>query len=228
MRIRNSIKLKSYKLSYIFGNDSYKKLKNNLLYQNLNSNYDLQKKVRQKYKNSTNLTEIKEIIPNNNKILFTKSKSKLPGNIRNLTDIKGKYDYIIKNNSQNNMIKSKIKMSNLLIKDFINNKSIPKQKYNNTLINMGRINNIKKNLFNGEYLYNNNKKCNFLPKLKVSQTKKFSLSLYNKEKKKQKDKYNEKLREKLLELEECEKKFDIEILNTLAKLNEEEKKLYDV
>ena len=139
MRIRNSIKLKSYKLSYIFGNDSCNKLKNNLLYQNLNSNYDLQKKVRQKYKNSTNLTEIKEIIPNNNKILFTKSKSKLPGNIRNLTDIKGKYDYIIKNNSQNNMIKSKIKMSNLLIKDFINNKSIPNQKYkikvNNTLIN---------------------------------------------------------------------------------------------
>ena len=232
MRIRNSIKLKSYKLSYIFGNDSCNKLKNNLLYQNLNSNYDLQKKVRQKYKNSTNLTEIKEIIPNNNKILFTKSKSKLPGNIRNLTDIKGKYDYIIKNNSQNNMIKSKIKMSNLLIKDFINNKSIPNQKYkikvNNTLINMSRINNIKKNLFNGEYLYNNNKKYNFLPKLKDSQTKKFSLSLYNKEKKKQKDKYNEKLREKLLELEECEKKFDIEILNTLAKLNEEEKKLYDV
>ena len=66
-----------------------------------------------------------------------------------------------------------------------------------------------------------------LPKLKDSKTKKYSLSLYNKEKQRQKERYDEKLREKLLELEECEKKFDIEIYNTLSKLNEEEKRLYD-
>ena len=54
------------------------------------------------------------------------------------------------------------------------------------------------------------------------------MSLYEKEQKKQRDKYNEKLTEKLLELEECEKKFDIEILNTLSKLNDEEQKLYEL
>ena len=67
-----------------------------------------------------------------------------------------------------------------------------------------------------------------MPKLKGSKSKKFSMSLYEKEQKKQRDKYNEKLREKLSELEECEKKFDIEILNTLFKLNDEEHKLYEL
>ena len=50
------------------------------------------------------------------------------------------------------------------------------------------------------------------------------MSLFEKEKKKQRDKYKEKLRVKLFELEKCEKKFDVEIYNTLSKLNEEEKK----
>ena len=90
-----------------------------------------------------------------------------------------------------------------------------------------RIKGIKKNLFNKEYLQNKNNKYLTLPKLKDSKTKKYSLSLYNKEKQRQKERYDEKLREKLLELEECEKKFDIEIYNTLSKLNEEEKRLYD-
>ena len=89
-----------------------------------------------------------------------------------------------------------------------------------------RINGLKRNLFNKEYLHNKNNKYLTLPKLKDSQIKKFSLSLYNKEKERQRESYNEKLREKLLELEECEKKFDIEIYNTLSKLNEEEKRLY--
>ena len=47
------------------------------------------------------------------------------------------------------------------------------------------------------------------------------MSLFEKEKKKQRDKYKEKLRVKLFELEKCEKKFDVEIYNTLNKLNEE-------
>ena len=233
MRIRNSIKLKSYKLNYLFSNDLSNKLKNNFLYINLNSNYDLIKQIKQKNKNSTNLTEIKEVIPRNNNLLLTKSKSKLIGNTQNLTDTKGKYDFLMKKNSLNELIKPKIKMSNLMIKDFINNKSIPKEKYktiiNNTSINTGktnRIKGIKKNLFNKKYLKYKKNKYLTLPKLKESQTKKISSSLYNKEQKRQKEKYEEKLREKLQELEECEKKFDIEIFNTLSKLNEEEKRLY--
>ena len=233
MRIRNSIKLKSYKLNYLFSNDLNNKLKNNFLYQNLNSNYDLIKIIKQKNKNSTNLTEIKEVIPHNNNLLLTKSKSKLI-NIQNLTDRKEKNDFIMKKSSLNRLTKPKIKISNLMIKDFINDKSNSKLKYktiiNNTSINMGktiRIKGIKKNLFNKEYLQNKNNKYLTLPKLKDSKTKKYSLSLYNKEKQRQKERYDEKLREKLLELEECEKKFDIEIYNTLSKLNEEEKRLYD-
>ena len=92
---------------------------------------------------------------------------------------------------------------------------------------MNKANKIKKNLFNKEYLYNKNKNLNLLPKLENSKSKKFSLSLYNKEKRRQRDRYNEKLKEKLLELEECEKKFDVEIFNTLSKLNDEEKRLYE-
>ena len=233
MRIRNSIKLKSYKLKYLFSNDLNNKLKNNFLYQNLNSNYDLIKKIKQKNKNNTNLTEIKEVIPHNNNLLLTKSKSKLI-NIQNLTDRKEKNDFIMKKSSLNRLTKPKIKISNLMIKDFINDKSNSKLKYktiiNNTSINMGktiRIKGIKKNLFNKEHSQNKNNKYLTLPKLKDSKTKKYSLSLYNKEKQRQKERYDEKLREKLLELEECEKKFDIEIYNTLSKLNEEEKRLYD-
>ena len=129
MRIRNSIKLKSYKLNYLFSNDLNNKLKNNFLYQNLNSNYDLIKKIKQKNKNNTNLTEIKEVIPHNNNLLLTKSKSKLI-NIQNLTDRKEKNDFIMKKSSLNRLTKPKIKISNLMIKDFINDKSNSKQKYN--------------------------------------------------------------------------------------------------
>ena len=225
MIIRNLIKLKAYKLSYIFSDESYNKLKNNLLYQNLNSNYDLQKKNKQANKNSTNLTEIKEIIPHND-IILVKSKSKLNGNVQ-----KGNYDYLAKSNSKNIFTKPNIQMNNIMIKSYIKNKSYQKKDYktlvNNTSINMNKANKIKKNLFNKEYLYNKNNKLNLLPKLENSKGKKFSLSLYNKEKRRQRDRYNEKLKEKLLELEECEKKFDVEIFNTLSKLNDEEKRLYE-
>lgn len=52
------------------------------------------------------------------------------------------------------------------------------------------------------------------------------MSLYELEKKREKERYNEMLREKFLELETCEKKFDIVIKETLKKLNEE-KNLYN-
>ena len=122
MRIRNSIKLKSYKLNCLFGNDLNNKLKNNFLYQNLNSNYDLIKIIKQKNKNNTNLTEIKEVIPHNNNLLLTKSKSKLI-NIQNLTDRKEKNDFIMKKSSLNRLTKPKIKISNLMI-NLIQNKNI--------------------------------------------------------------------------------------------------------
>ena len=141
MIIRNPIKLKAYKLSYIFSDESYNKLKNNLLYQNLNSNYDLQKKNKQTNKNSTNLTEIKEIIPHNN-ILLVKSKSKLNGNVQ-----KGNYDYLAKSNSKNIFTKPNIQMNNIMIKSYIKNKSYQKKDYktlvNNTSINMNKANKIK-------------------------------------------------------------------------------------
>jgi hypothetical protein len=106
---------------------------------------------------------------------------------------------------------------------------MPKKIYKpiNTSFNMKKPSKSNKNFFNRKKLFNNNNYIS-LPKLKGSKSKKYSMSLYEKEQKKQRDKYNERLRDKLLELEECEKKFDIEIMNTLSKLNEEEHKLYDL
>ena len=54
----------------------------------------------------------------------------------------------------------------------------------------------------------------------AKKTKK-KMTLYELEKKREKERYNEMLREKFLELETCEKKFNIVIEETLKKLNEE-------
>ena len=46
MIIRKPIKLKAYRLSYIYTNESYNNTKKSLLLQNLTSNYELQKKKK--------------------------------------------------------------------------------------------------------------------------------------------------------------------------------------
>ena len=89
--------------------------------------------------------------------------------------------------------------------------------------NKNKTNEKDKNIFNRK-----NKNFGLLPKLKGTKEKKFSLSLFEREKKKQRNIYKEKLREKLFELEACEKKFDVEIYNTLSKLNDEEKKFNNI
>ena len=213
MIIRKPIKLKAYRLSYIYNKESYNKIKNNLLLHNLTSNYDLQKKLNLKNNYDTTLTELKELSTKNSLL----AKSKLSGiNPNNYS-------------SKKSLLKPKIKISNLILKNSINNLYMPKKIYKpiNTSFNMKKPSKSNKNFFNRKKLFNSNNYIS-LPKLKGSKSKKYSMSLYEKEQKKQRDKYNERLRDKLLELEECEKKFDIEIMNTLSKLNEEEHKLYDL
>ena len=214
MRIRKQIKLKEYRLSYLFNNETYNKLKNNLLLHNVTSNYEQQKNIQLKNDYDTDITEIKGI----------KKDLILPKT--NINNIK------TNNNSLNKIFfKSKLKINNLQINNSNNIFPINKKSYktitnNNTSFNMKKINKSNKNLFNKKNLYNKNN-CKILPRIKGSKEKKNSMNLFEREKKKQRDKYNEKLREKLLELEICEKQFDAEIYNTLSKLNEEGKKLYD-
>ena len=213
MIIRKPIKLKAYRLSYIYNKESYNKIKNNLLLHNLTSNYVLQKKLNLKNNYDTTLTELKELSTKNSLL----AKSKLSGINPNIYS------------SKKCLLKPKIKINNLILKHSINNLYMPKKIYKpiNTSFNMKKPSKSNKNFFNRKKLFNSNKYIS-LPKLKGSKSKKYSMSLYEKEQKKQRDKYNERLRDKLLELEECEKKFDIEIMNTLSKLNEEEHKLYDL
>ena len=214
MRIRKQIKLKEYRLSYLFNNETYNKLKNNLLLHNVTSNYEQQKNIQLKNDYDTDITEIKGI----------KKDLILPKT--NINNIK------TNNNSLNKIFfKSKLKINNLQINNSNNIFPINKKSYktitnNNTSFNMKKINKSNKNLFNKKNLYNKNN-YKILPRIKGSKEKKNSMNLFEREKKKQRDKYNEKLREKLLELEICEKQFDAEIYNTLSKLNEEGKKLYD-
>ena len=227
---KNPLK-KVYNFNDVFNNESHYQIKNNLLLNNLESNYEFYKQIKLKNKFDNNLTEIKEF-NNKNKLLLSKPRLSTNKN-QNYNSNKNRYGNILKYNSQIKLIKSKVKIDNILTKNITNNKTIPNKKYinNNTSFNSLFIkkNKTKKNLFNQRYIGNKNfieKIYRPLPILKGSKSKKYSLSLFEKEKQKQRDNYNKKLKQKLLELEECEKKFDIEIFNTLSKLNEEGQKLY--
>ena len=167
MIIRKPIKLKAYRLSYIYTELQKKK--------KLNRNYNI-----------------------------------------NLTETKYKND----TSSKKILTKLNIKMNTSSLKHSINSIFSPHKSYET----FKSLNDSNKNIFNKKNYLNKNYYV-FLPKLKGTKEKKFSLSLFEKEKKKQRDKYKEKLRVKLFELEKCEKKFDVEIYNTLNKLNEEEGKL---
>ena len=59
MIIRKPIKLKVYRLSYLYTHESYNKMKNYLLLQNLTTNYDLQRKKKLNRNSDINLTETK-------------------------------------------------------------------------------------------------------------------------------------------------------------------------
>ena len=122
-------------------------------------------------------------------------------------------------------------MNNLIISNSIKDFPLTKSSYKATTNNTSIINNknkSNKNIFKKKYLFKKNIMNNkhiLLPKIKDSKEKKYSLKLFEREQKKQRDKFNQKLRDKLLELEECEKKFDLEIMKTLSKLNDEGKRL---
>ncbi len=75
--------------------------------------------------------------------------------------------------------------------------------------------NIRKNILGNDFFIDLNKT-----------KKKNKISLYELEKKRQKEKYHRILMDKFAELEECEKKFNIVIEDTLIKLNDEEKNLH--
>ena len=159
MRIRKQIKLKEYRLSYLFNNETYNKLKNNLLLHNVTSNYEQQKNIQLKNDYDTDITEIKGI----------KKDLILPKT--NINNIK------TNNNSLNKIFfKSKLKINNLQINNSNNIFPINKKSYktitnNNTSFNMKKINKSNKNLFNKKNLYNKNN-CKILPRIKGSKEKK--------------------------------------------------------
>jgi hypothetical protein len=113
-------------------------------------------------------------------------------------------------------------MNRILMKNNINNLALPKR----SLINSQRnYNNYKLNRLISNNIIFNLKKNNFCLN-ELSKKAKKKMTLYELEKKREKERYNEMLKEKFLELETCEKKFDIVIEETLKKLNEE-KNLYN-
>ena len=168
MIIRKPIKLKAYRLSYIYKNESYSKIKNNLLLHNLTSNYELHKKMNLKNTYNPNLTELKELSTKNSLL----TKSRLTGITQNIYSSK-----------KSKLKPNSIRMDNLLIKNSINNSLMPKNSYK--AINIKKANKNNKNIFNKKkLLYNNN--YIFLPKLKGSKSKNFRC-LYMKKNRKNKE-----------------------------------------
>lgn len=171
---------------------------------------------------SVNKSENKYYLSKNkkNKIEFLKSFD----NGMKCFSVPQTLNYYGKNNIKVKATKEALKMNRILMKNNINNLALPKR----PLINSQRnYNNYKLN--SNRYINNNIifnlKKNNFCLKELSKKTKK-KMTLYELEKKREKERYNEMLREKFLELETCEKKFDVVIEETLKKLNEE-KNLYN-
>ncbi len=236
MIIRKPKKLKVYKLNHIFTPESFIKKKNNLSILSITSNNEFQKKLKLKNNYDKNITEINQTDKYNYKdLLLSKSNSKL--SLKNMINNSDRKIYISNkkllkvgenfNNRENN------KVNNLFIKSSINNfpsmtksyVSIYNSSYNEKRKKFFKKFNKNKFNLNNNFYMNNYK---LLPMINGSKSKKYSLTLYKKEKKKQRDIYDEKLKEKILELEACEKKFDEEILRTLSKLELEEKNLEEI
>ena len=127
-----------------------------------------------------------------------------------------------------------MKLNRLLLKNNINHLSLPK----NSSINISVKNNKNKNKYKlKEKNIMNLKKMNVLLNENkyneffiddINNNKKKKISLFEKEKQKLKQRYNKTLMDKFVELEACEKKFNVVIENTLLKLNNEEKNLYNL
>jgi hypothetical protein len=133
-------------------------------------------------------------------------------------------NYYGKNNIKVKATNEALKMSRLLMRNNINNLALPKRPLINSQRNYNNYKLYSKRLINNNNIFNL-KKNNFFLKELSKKTKK-KMTLYELEKKREKERYNEMLQEKFLELETCEKKFDIVIEETLKKLNEE-KNLYN-
>ena len=228
MKIRNNTKLKDFKLTKILNEindankiDNYSSFNKMYLKTNplLKKNGFMNEKIINK---SINKSENKYYLSKNkkNKIEFLKSFD----NGMKCFSVPQTLNYYGKNNIKVKATKEALKMNRILMKNNINNLALPKR----SLINSQRnYNNYKLNL---NRLINNNiifnlKKNNFCLN-ELSKKAKKKMTLYELEKKREKERYNEMLREKFLELETCEKKFDIVIEETLKKLNEE-KNLYN-
>lgn len=228
MKIRNNTKLKDFKLTKILNEineankiDNYSSFNKMYLKTNplLKKNGFINEKIINK---SINKSENKYYLSKNkkNKIEFLKSFD----NGMKCFSVPQTLNYYGKNNIKVKATKEALKMNRILMKNNINNLALPKR----SLINSQRnYNNYKLNL---NRLINNNiifnlKKNNFCLN-ELSKKAKKKMTLYELEKKREKERYNEMLREKFLELETCEKKFDIVIEDTLKKLNEE-KNLYN-
>lgn len=228
MKIRNNTKLKDFKLTKILNEindankiDNYSSFNKMYLKTNplLKKNGFMNEKIINK---SINKSENKYYLSKNkkNKIEFLKSFD----NGMKCFSVPQTLNYYGKNNIKVKATKEALKMNRILMKNNINNLALPKR----SLINSQRnYNNYKLNL---NRLINNNiifnlKKNNFCLN-ELSKKAKKKMTLYELEKKREKERYNEMLKEKFLELETCEKKFDIVIEETLKKLNEE-KNLYN-
>jgi hypothetical protein len=228
MKIRNNTKLKDFKLTKILNEineankiDNYSSFNKMYLKTNplLKKNGLINEKIINK---SINKSENKYYLSKNkkNKIEFLKSFD----NGMKCFSVPQTLNYYGKNNIKAKATKEALKMNRILMKNNINNLALPKR----SLINSQRnYNNYK---LNSNRLINNNiifnlKKNNFCLN-ELSKKAKKKMTLYELEKKREKERYNEMLREKFLELETCEKKFDIVIEETLKKLNEE-KNLYN-
>ena len=228
MKISNNTKLKDFKLTKILDEinednkiDNYRSFNKTYLKTNpilKNNGFINEKKVNK----NVNKSENKYYLYKNkkNKIEFLKSFD----NGLKCFSVPQTLNYYGKNNIKVKATKEALKMNRILMKNNINNLALPKR----SLINSQRnYNNYK---LNSNRLINNNiifnlKKNNFCLN-ELSKKAKKKMTLYELEKKREKERYNEMLREKFLELETCEKKFDIVIEETLKKLNEE-KNLYN-
>ena len=228
MKISNNTKLKDFKLTKILDEinednkiDNYRSFNKTYLKTNpilKNNGFINDKKVNK----NVNKSENKYYLYKNkkNKIEFLKSFD----NGLKCFSVPQTLNYYGKNNIKAKATKEALKMNRILMKNNINNLALPKwslfnsqRNYNNYKLNSNR-------LINNNIIFNL-KKNNFCLKGLSKKTKK-KMTLYELEKKREKERYNEMLKEKFLELENCEKKFDIVIEETLKKLNEE-KNLYN-
>ena len=253
MKIRNNIKLKSFKLNKIINDEM--EIKNNKkipLYKSLNSNlYNSQNKNIFKINDEINSTENPEskkiklkigkndFNKNNPYIINNNVKSLLLWNKKNKINLKKAFNntncfsvpqtlnYYGRFNIKSKATNVVNKMNKFLMKENINHLSFPKHPNNNFINNFSNNFNEKRifNMKKMNFAFKNNKYQDFID-LDSNRKERKKLSLFEKEKVRQRQRYQKILKEKFVELEACEKKFNIVIENTLLKLNEEEKNLY--